>query len=98
MLTKIKKLSALVIILLAFATMLPESDNYYQIAIDLVAADHGLQPDDLQMQSGSYQNLLLFKTVQVNLLTSNAQSIQVVIKQVPLFDWYIGHFAILENN
>lgn len=95
---KIKILSAILVTLLAIAAMLPESDNYYQKAIDLVASEHGVASADLQFQSGSYQNLMLFKTVEVNLLTTNAQSIQAVIKQVPLFDWHLSQYRIVNNH
>ena len=93
---KIKILTAVLVALMALAVMLPETDNYYQVAIDLIAAEHGLQSDELQLRSGNYQNFMQFKTVQVELITAQSRSIQAEIQQMPFIDWHLTQYQITE--
>ena len=93
---KIKILTAVLVALMALAVVLPETDNYYQVAIDLIAAEHGLQSDGLQLKSGSYQNFMHFKTVQIELITAQSRHIQAEIQQMPFIDWQLTQFKIID--
>jgi len=92
--TKKAKILIMIVALTAVAVTMPESENYYQTAIDLIAAEHGLHTGDLQLQSGKYRNLMQFKTVQVDLITAQQQHIQAEIQQMPFFDWQLTQYQI----
>ena len=96
MVYKTKILTAIMVMLIAVSVTLPEGDNYYQVAIDLIAAEHGLQSDGLQLRSGNYQNFMQFKTVQVELITAQSRSIQAEIQQMPFIDWHLTQYQITE--
>lgn len=83
--------------LVALFSILPEKDNYYETAMNLVAKNYDVPVNQLQMVSGSYQNLMLFKTVEVKLRTVQSETIRAVIKQTPFSDWSLNTYAVIDE-
>jgi hypothetical protein len=58
----LKRVSVTLLVLMAVVAVWP-NNNYYTETIFLVASEFGLQTDELNMQSGRYQNLMMWQTV-----------------------------------
>jgi|GEM_PF-1856288 len=93
-----KILLAVLVTVSAVFTVLPEQDNYYQAAIELVSKSQDIPENQLQLQSGYYKNFMLFKTVDIHLNYAKKKNIHAVIKQTPWTDWTLNSFEISAVN
>jgi len=62
-----------------------------------VADNYAVPVNQLNMVSGSYQNLMQFKTVEVKLRTAQSETIQAVMKQTPFSDWSLKSYAVINE-
>ena len=80
----------LVFCLVALAATFPHPDNPYHEVIEIVASQQNLNVEDLHLQSGHYQNLMMHKTVHLQLLNvTNNQTLAVSAQKWPLMDWHM---------
>ncbi|KAA3640961.1 MAG: hypothetical protein DWP95_07700 [Proteobacteria bacterium] len=92
-----KAVLAVTITLVSLISVLPEQGNYYETAINLVADNYAVPADELHMLSGSYQNFMLFKTVEVKLRTAQSKTIRAVMKQTPFSDWSLNTYTEIDE-